>query len=221
MDIARNITTLLKEIPQNVKIIAVSKTIPVSVILEVYKMGQRAFGENKVQELLHKQALLPADIEWHLIGHLQTNKVKMVVPFVRLIHSVDSLKLLAEINKEAGKINRVVDCLFQIRIAREENKSGMSYEDAVQILESNNYQDFKNVRVIGLMGIATFTDDNVIIKDEFAKLGQFFQLLKQRFFRNDHTFSELSIGMSGDYKLGIEAGSTMIRIGTLIFGERG
>ncbi|HEX2394551.1 MAG TPA: YggS family pyridoxal phosphate-dependent enzyme [Bacteroidales bacterium] len=220
MGIAENIAVLRKEIPQNVKIIAVSKKMPLQVILEAYEEGQRAFGENKVQELLQKQPRLPSDIEWHLIGHLQTNKVKAVIPFVRLIHSVDSIKLLAEINKEAIKINRFIDCLFQIRIAREETKFGMTYEDAVQILGSREYQNFSNVKVKGLMGIATFTDDSVRIREEFANLGRYFQLLKDSFFRDDQAFKELSIGMSGDYKLAIEAGSTMVRIGTLIFGER-
>jgi len=220
MSIAENIALLRKEIPAHVKIIAVSKTMPLLVLKEAYNAGQRAFGENKVQELLQKQPLMPADTEWHLIGHLQTNKVRSVIPFVALIHSVDSLKLLAEINKEAIKINRRIDCLLQIRIAAEETKFGLTSESALQIVSSAEYRSFTNIRIRGLMGIATFTDDAGQIRKEFSQLANNFQEIKTGFFPHDDSFRELSMGMSGDYKLGIEAGSTMLRIGTLIFGER-
>lgn len=194
--------------------------MPVPFIMEAYSAGQRVFGENKVQELLQKYSHLPDDIEWHLIGHLQTNKVKAVVPFIRLIHSVDSMRLLSEINTEATKINKVIDCLLQIRIAAEETKFGMTYEDAIQIISSGNFRNFKGVRIRGLMGIATFTDNTRQIRNEYAHLAHCFSNLKARYFTEDEGFKELSMGMSGDFQLGIEAGSTMVRIGTLIFGER-
>lgn len=220
MSIAENIISLRKEVPAHVKIIAVTKTKPVQDILEAYNAGQRAFGENRVQELLAKQPQLPSDIEWHLIGHLQTNKVKAIVPFVHMIHSVDSLILLAEINKEALKVNRVIDCLLQIRIAKEETKYGMSFDDALNLLALNEFRKFTNVRLKGLMGIATFTDNAEIVRQEFDNLGLCFRTIKDRFFSNDPDFKEISMGMSGDFRIGIQAGSTMIRVGTLIFGER-
>jgi pyridoxal phosphate enzyme (YggS family) len=220
MGIAEKLALLTKEIPRNVKVIAVSKTIPVPLIMEAYRAGQRAFGENKVQELLQKQPQLPNDIEWHLIGHLQTNKVKAVVPVVNLIHSVDSLRLLSEIDREASNLKLIVGCLLQIRIAAEETKYGMTYEDAVNLLSSDEYRNFTGIRVNGLMGIATFTEDANQIRKEFSSLTRTFHLLKSQFFESNDGFKELSLGMSGDYKLGIAAGSTMVRIGTLIFGER-
>lgn len=220
MGIAENIAALRKKIPPGVKIIAVSKTISADLIMEAYAAGQRAFGENKVQELLLKQPQLPGDIEWHLIGHLQTNKVKAVVPFVSCIQSVDSMKVLSEINKETIKTNRTVDCLLQIRIATEETKFGMTYDDAVAILSSENFRQLSGVRIRGLMGIATFTDNSDQIRAEYANLAGYFASIKERFFQKDKGFKELSMGMSGDFNLGIEAGSTMVRIGTMIFGER-
>jgi pyridoxal phosphate enzyme (YggS family) len=220
MAIADNINNLRNEIPRHVKIIAVSKTMPVELINEAYEAGQRVFGENKVQEIIVKQPQLPKDIEWHLIGHLQTNKVKYVVPFVKMIHSVDSLKLLSEINSEAAKINRTIDCLLQLRIAKEETKFGMSFDDAKELLDSDEFRSFTHVSVIGLMGIATFTDDTSLIKTEFAQMMDSFREIKKSWFSEVEAFKEISMGMSGDYNLAIEAGSTMVRIGSLIFGER-
>ena len=220
MRIAENIALLRQEIPLHVKIIAVSKTMPAFIVREAYDAGQRIFGENKVQELTEKKPLLPPDVEWHMIGHLQTNKVKYIIPFVHLIHAVDSLKLLSVINHEAAKIGRKIDCLLQMRIAREETKFGMSFSDADSLLGSGEFKDFQFVRITGLMGMATFTDDRLQIKDEFLHLTSFFNELKSKRFSGDSSFRELSMGMSGDYRLALEAGSTMIRIGSLIFGER-
>ena len=220
MGIADNITGLRNQIPPHIRIIAVSKTMPVSTLMEAYQSGQRAFGENKVQELLQKQPLMPEDTEWHMIGHLQTNKVKYVVPFISLIHSVDSLKLLTEINREAAKINRVTDCLLQLHIATEETKFGLSFSEAEEILNSGEFRSFKNVRITGLMGMATFTDQPAIIEKEFAYLATCFKELKNKWFSGNNAFCEISMGMSGDYQVAIAAGSTMVRIGSLIFGER-
>ncbi len=220
MGVKENITILRKEIPETVKIVAVSKTMPVSLMMEAYNAGQRAFGENKVQEILSKVPQMPEDTEWHLIGHLQTNKVKSIIPVVHLIHSVDSLKLLAEINKESAKLNRVTNCLLQIRIAREETKFGLSRDEAKTLLASGQYREMKNVRIKGLMGMATFTEDECQIKSEFLDLFNFFNALKIALFKNDPAFSERSMGMSGDYKIALETGSTMVRIGSIIFGER-
>jgi hypothetical protein len=220
MGIKENIALLRKEIPQFVKIVAVSKTMPAAVIKEAYNAGHLAFGENRVQEITEKQQLLPSDIEWHLIGHLQTNKVKYVVPFVQVIHSADSLKLLSEINREAAKAKRKIDCLLQMRIAREETKFGLSFTEAAQILSSDECDDFQHIRITGLMGMATYTENTKLIKEEFSQLARYFNEMKAKWFSNISSFKELSMGMSGDYKLAIEAGSTMVRIGSLIFGER-
>jgi pyridoxal phosphate enzyme (YggS family) len=220
MGIAETIKELRKVIPQHVKIIAVSKTMPVSSLLEAYNAGQRAFGENKVQELLQKQPLMPADVEWHMIGHLQTNKVKQLVPFINLIHSVDSLKLLGEINREAMKSGRKIDCLLQIHIASEETKFGLSFAEASALLDSPEYNSFNHINLRGLMGMASFTEDAGIVRKEFKELHGFFSELKQNRFSGDDSFSELSMGMSGDYPIAVETGSTMVRIGSLIFGER-
>lgn len=220
MGVKENIAILRKEIPDTVKIVAVSKTMPVSMMMEAYNAGQRAFGENKVQEILSKFPQMPEDTEWHLIGHLQSNKVKAIIPVVHLIHSVDSLKLLAEINKESAKLNRVTNCLLQIRIAREETKFGLSRDEAKTLLTSGQYREMKNVRIRGLMGMATFTEDECQIRSEFLDLVNFFNALKITFFNNDPAFSECSMGMSGDYNIALETGSTMVRIGSIIFGER-
>jgi PLP dependent protein len=220
MGIAENLNSFRKEIPQNVKIIAVSKTRPIADLLIAYNAGQRAFGENKVQELIHKQPLLPGDVEWNMIGHLQSNKIKFIVSWIHLIHSVDSLKLLVEINREAVKINRIVDCLLQIHIASEESKFGLSFEEASSLLNSDEYKGMSHIRIRGLMGMATFTDDEIQVRKEFDQLASCFIKIREKWFREDASFSELSMGMSGDYKLAIEAGSTMVRIGTSIFGER-
>lgn len=215
-----NLSILLAEIPAHVQLVAVSKTHTVEEIREVYKEGIINFGENKVQELLSKQSLLPPDIRWHLIGHLQTNKVKAIASFIHLIHSVDSLKLLSEINSQAKKNNRVIDCLLQIYIAEEETKFGLDYDEAKEILSSSEFKAMENVRVTGLMGMATFTENESQVRKEFKELKIFFDQVKQLYFPDKEYFSKLSMGMSGDYKIAIEEGSTMIRIGTAIFGER-
>ena len=220
MSIAENIARIKKEIPENVTLIAVSKTKPNTCILEAYNTGQRVFGENKVQELVDKYEALPKDIEWHLIGHLQSNKVKYIAPFVSLIHAVDSLKLLTEINKQALKNNRTIHCLLQFHIAKEDTKFGLNMDEAKQLLSSNDYQQLKNITIVGVMGMATFTDDTVQIANEFSQLHAIFQELKTTFFSQQPTFKELSMGMSGDYAIAIEKGSTMIRVGSNIFGER-
>jgi pyridoxal phosphate enzyme (YggS family) len=212
MSIASNISTIKKEIGNTgVKFIAVSKTKPLESITEAYEAGQRIFGENTVQELAEKHENLPKDIEWHLIGHLQTNKVKYIAPFISMIHSVDSIKLLKEINKQALKYGRVIDCLLQLE---------MDISEAIELLRSEEYLELKNIRICGVMGIATFTDNPKITKEEFYELKTFFQGLKDTFFSNNAAFKEISMGMSGDYKLAIEQGSTMIRLGSTIFGNR-
>jgi hypothetical protein len=220
MSTAENIALLRKEIPRHIKLVAVTKTMPPAAVQEAYDAGHRVFGENKVQELVEKQLVLPDDIEWHLIGHLQTNKVKFIVPFITLIHTVDSLKLLSVINNEAGKVNRKIDCLLQIRIAREETKFGMSFNEVQQLLKDDEYKDFQNIRITGLMGMATFTSDDDQVRREFSLLAKFFSEIKMKLFPNDDSFRELSMGMSGDYKIAIETGSTILRIGSLIFGKR-
>lgn len=218
--ITKNIKSLRSEIPETVKLVAVSKTRSVSDMMEAYYAGQRCFGENRVQEILNKKDLLPSDIEWHLIGHLQSNKVKAVVPFITLIQSVDTLKLLGVINEEAKKINRVVDCLLQIHIAAEDTKFGFNYDEVTELLETSEYSDMKNVQICGLMGMATFTDNNVQVSNEFNLLKEYFNKLKTRYFQNSKSFNEVSMGMSGDYKIALQEGSTIVRIGSFIFGER-
>lgn len=220
MGIAENISRLRIKIPEHVTLVAVSKTMPVALIQEAYDAGHRVFGENRVQEMIEKRDHLPQDVEWHLIGHLQTNKVKYIAPFVSLIHSVDSLKLLSEINREAARANRKIDCLLQLRIAREESKFGLQFEDAIQILNAAEYKNFQHIRLTGVMGMATFTDDEQQIRAEFQMLARHFEELKARYFPGDGAFRELSMGMSDDYELAMDTGSTMVRIGTLIFGER-
>ncbi len=221
MSIADNINNLKKETEaRGVKLIAVSKTKPADVLMEAYNAGQRVFGENNVQEMVEKQQQLPNDIEWHLIGHLQSNKVKYIAPFISLIHSVDSLKLLQEIDKQAAKNKRIIDCLLQIYIADEETKFGLGFDEAIELLRSEEFSALKNVRIIGLMGIATNTDSEKQIKDEFYELHTFFDGIKTSFFRKEDSFKELSIGMSADYKIAMGEGSTMVRVGSLIFGQR-
>jgi hypothetical protein len=221
MSIAANISSIKKEIGnRDVKLIAVSKTKPIESIVEAYDAGQRLFGENMVQELAEKYEKLPKDIEWHLIGHLQSNKVKYIAPFISLIHSVDSLKLMQEINKQALKNNRIIDCLLQLEIADEETKYGMDLGEVIELLRSDEFKELKNIRICGVMGIATLTDNPKITAEEFYELNTFFNGLKDTFFRKDTAFKEISMGMSGDYKLAIEKGSTMIRLGSTIFGVR-
>ncbi|MEJ6980475.1 YggS family pyridoxal phosphate-dependent enzyme [Pedobacter sp. P351] len=221
MSIAANLTELKKELDSyNAKLIAVSKTKSNEEIMEAYDAGQRVFGENQVQELTDKYEQLPKDIEWHLIGHLQTNKVKYIAPFVSLIHSVDSLKLLIEINKQALKNNRIIDCLLQVYIADEDTKFGLGYDETIELLRSEEFAQLKNIRIVGLMGIATNTKLEKQINDEFNELNVFFEGIKQSFFRKEPSFKEISMGMSGDYKIALENGSTMIRVGSTIFGSR-
>jgi len=218
--IQENISRILKTIPSNVTLVAVSKTKPVELLLEVYASGQRIFGENKVQEMIEKFEQMPKDIQWHLIGHLQTNKVKFIAPFVSLIHSVDSLKLLIEINKEAKKNNRIIDCLLQFHIAEEETKFGLSIEEAKELLESPTFIEMQNIAIVGIMGMASFTDNTEIVTHEFRVLEGYFQIIKSHFFTFNPEFKEISMGMSGDYLLAIEEGSTMVRVGSSIFGSR-
>jgi pyridoxal phosphate enzyme (YggS family) len=221
MSIADNIKSLKKETGDiNVTLLAVSKTKPAADLQQAYDAGQRLFGENTVQELVEKQEQLPKDIEWHLIGHLQTNKVKYVAPFISMIQSVDSLKLLQEINKHAEKNKRVIDCLLQIYIADEETKFGLGFDEAIELLRSEEYAALKNIRIRGLMGIATNTDVEKQIKDEYYELKTFFDGIKVSFFRKEESFDTLSMGMSSDYKVAIEQGSTMVRLGSTIFGGR-
>ena len=217
--ITQNINELRLHIPSHVKIIAVSKTKTVPKIREAMNAGQISFGESKVQELLEKHEQIP-NAQWHLIGHLQTNKVKYVAPFVQLIQSVDSLRILKEIDRQAGRCNRVINCLLQIHIAREETKFGFSEQEIIDILETNALSISKNVRICGLMGIATFTDDMEAVRKEFSGLAHFFQHIRNEYFMDDPSFCELSMGMSDDYQIAIEEGATMVRIGSLIFGER-
>jgi pyridoxal phosphate enzyme (YggS family) len=218
--IAEKILALKQTLPASVQLIAVSKTKPNEDIIQAYQAGQRVFGENKVQEMADKYESLPKDIQWHLIGHLQTNKVKYIAPFVTLIHAVDSLKLLKEINKEAKKNNRVIDCLLQFFIASEETKFGLTFEEATEILESKEFIEMENVRIVGLMGMASFVEDEDQIRDEFRTLYNYFQVIKSHHFKFNAEFKELSMGMSGDYAIAIEEGSTMVRIGSSIFGGR-
>lgn len=213
-------TDILKEIPSDVTLVAVSKTKPIEEIQPIYDQGQRHFGENKVQELVDKYEQMPKDIQWHLIGHLQTNKVKYIAPFVHLIHAVDSLKLLTEINKQAQKNGRVIDCLLQFHIADEESKFGLSFDEVKELLESREFVEMENVSIVGVMGMATFTEDENQIRHEFQSLEGYFQILKSHYFKFNEHFKEISMGMSGDYQLAIENGSTMVRIGSAIFGER-
>lgn len=220
MDIQGNLQNIIKTIPKHVKLVAVSKTMPNEAIEEAYAAGQKIFGENKVQELSSKHPLLPADIEWHFIGHLQTNKVKYIAPFVSMIHAVDSLKLLAEINKQASKFNRIIDCLLQFHIAEEDTKFGLDMAEAHEILNAQALQKMSNIRICGLMGMATFTDDMTQVRREFKQLKQYFEELKTSFFSKNEHFKELSMGMSGDYLIAIEEGATIVRIGSTIFGER-
>ncbi len=215
-NICHNIREIKKKLDENIHLVAVSKTKPIEDILEAYQCGQRDFGENKVQEMRNKKPLLPEDIRWHLIGHLQRNKVKYIAPYVYLIHSVDNFKLLKEINKQAEKNNRIIPVLLQIKIAREETKFGMSFKEAEELLYSDEIKDLKNVKISGFMGMATNTPDATQRKKEFHSLKIFFDQLKKNF----PDFQYLSMGMSGDYPLAIEEGSNMIRVGSNIFGPR-
>ena len=219
MPILQNLQHIKSQLPAHVTLVAVSKTKPVSDLMEAYQAGQRVFGENYVQELVEKQQELPKDIQWHFIGHLQSRKVKLIAPFVSLIHGVDSFKLLQEINKQAEKNNRVIDCLLQIFIADEETKFGLDDIELAEILSSDEFQKLKNIKIVGLMGMATFTDNKTQIEKEFNHLKMIFDKINESSMINDQ-LSILSMGMSGDYQLAISCGSTMIRIGSSIFGVR-
>jgi len=221
MSIADNLLKYKQEIEaSSVKLVAVSKNHDAAAVMEAYNAGQRVFGENLVQELVDKQAQLPPDIEWHLIGHLQTNKVKYIAPFISLIESVDSLKLLIEIDKQAAKNKRIIDCLLQIYIADEDTKFGLGFDEAIELLRSEEFAALKNVRITGLMGIASNTKIEKQVNDEFQELKVLFDGIKVSYFRKDDFFKEISMGMSADYKMAIEQGSTMVRIGSSIFGKR-
>lgn len=215
-----NLKHIAGELPSGVTLIAVSKTKPVEMIEEAYAAGQRVFGENKVQEMVDKYEQLPKDINWHMIGHLQTNKVKYIAPFVALIHGVESLKLLETINKEANKVGRVIPCLLQFHIAQEETKFGLTLEEAREILGSEAYRGMQNVRIAGVMGMATNTDNEEQIRTEFRHLKEIFDTLKREYFPGNADFKELSMGMSGDYPIAVQEGSTMVRVGSAIFGAR-
>lgn len=220
MYIADNIASVLQSIPARVKLVAVSKTKPIEDILEAYHAGQKAFGENKVQELVQKYEALPKDIEWHFIGHPQTNKIKFIVPFVHLIHGVDSLKLLKIIDSEGIKNKRKIACLLQFHIAGESTKFGLNTSEALEILNDPEFSELKNVEIAGVMGMATFTDDEEQIRSEFRTLKSIFESLKKSHFKDSESFNVISMGMSDDYPIAIEEGSTMVRIGSKIFGER-
>lgn len=220
MGVFENLEKVRKEIPAGVRLVAVSKTKPEEAIMEAYHAGQRVFGENKAQDMIRKHARLPEDIEWHFIGHLQTNKVKSMVGFVSMIESVDSLKLLSEINKQAGKAGKKVRCLLQFHIASEDTKFGLDLEEAAQLLSSDEYQSMEHVMICGVMGMGTFTTDESILKAEFSKLRGIFNSLKSDYFHDRDSFREISMGMSGDYPLAIKEGSTIVRIGTALFGAR-
>lgn len=218
--IANKLQKLYGELPKGVTLVAVSKTKPIADLQDAYDAGQRVFGENKVQEMYTKWEQLPKEINWHFIGHLQRNKVKYLAPFVDLIHGVESFRLLKEINKQAQKNNRVIDVLLQFFIANEETKFGLSFEEAEAILSDENFKELRNVRICGVMGMASFSNNQEQIREEFKTLKSTFDKLKLTFFDNEKSFNVISMGMSGDYNIAIEEGSTMIRVGSSIFGKR-
>ena len=212
--------SLKQSLPEHVKLVAVSKTKPVEDIKTLYDLGQRVFGENKAQELQLKHQQLPQDIEWHFIGHLQTNKIKYIAPFVAMIHSIDSFNLLSEVNKFALKNDRIIPCLLQFHIAAEETKFGFSWEECEEMMQNPSFSALQNVDIRGVMGMATLTDDTAQIRREFNQLHNYFNLLKNKYFADKKSFTEISCGMTDDYPIAIEEGSTMIRIGSAIFGKR-
>lgn len=218
--IQEEIQTIKSGLPEEVRLVAVSKYHPIEALQEAYDGGQRIFGESKVQEMTSKYEALPKDIEWHFIGHLQTNKIKYMAPYVALIHGVDSYKLLAEINKQAAKVDRIIPCLLQIHIAQEETKFGFTPEECRAMLEQGEWRTLNHIRIAGVMGMATNTEDEKQIAQEFATLSHFFHETKESYFKNIPYYKEISMGMSDDYPLAIEHGSTLIRIGSRIFGER-
>ncbi|MGR3811708.1 YggS family pyridoxal phosphate-dependent enzyme [Jiulongibacter sp. NS-SX5] len=218
MSVAENLKKIQSELPESVQLIAVSKKQPNSKLLEAYDSGFKVFGENYVQELCAKAEELPQDIEWHMIGHLQSNKVKYIAPFVKMIHSVDSFKLLKEVNKQAKKNDRVINCLLQMHIAEEDSKTGMTQDELTELLNSPELENLEHIRLCGLMGMSTFTDNQEQVKKEFLSLKNSFDKIKGEYSLPD--FTEISMGMSGDWPLAVECGSTMIRVGSAIFGQR-
>jgi PLP dependent protein len=220
MDIGKNIAEIKQSLPDEVKLVAVSKKKLPEIIMQAYNAGQKIFGENKAQELIQKQEELPNDIEWHFIGHLQTNKAKYLTPFVSMIHGIDSLKILKTVNKEAQKNNRIIPCLLQFHIAEESTKFGLSEEEAHEILDSPEYKTLRNVSIVGVMGMATFTDNEEQVRNEFRFLKKIFDKLKKEYFPRKKGFKEISMGMSDDYAIAVEEGSTIVRIGSNIFGAR-
>lgn len=218
--IKENLTAILSELPEGTRLIAVSKFHPNEAILEAYEAGQRIFGENKVQEMTQKYESLPKDIQWHFIGHLQTNKIKYMIGYVDMIHGIDSYKLLSEVNKQAAKAGRIVPCLLQIHIAKEETKFGFSFEECKQMLATEEWKNLKNISLCGLMGMATNTNCTEQIECEFRSLSDFFKEIKQTYFSENPCFKEISMGMSHDYPQAVKEGSTLVRIGSKIFGER-
>lgn len=220
MDIQANLKEVLDQLPEGVRLVAVSKFHPNEAIEEAYKVGQRIFGESREQELSTKYEALPKDIEWHFIGHLQTNKVKYIAPYIAMIHAVDSYKLLAEIDKQAAKYNRVIPCLLEIHIAQEESKYGFTFDTCRQMLEEGGWKQLKHVCIAGVMGMGTNTDDEKEVEKEFRSLADFFKSLKQDYFSQTDSFKEISMGMSHDYQIAIKCGTTLVRVGSKIFGER-
>ncbi|MCI5580202.1 MAG: YggS family pyridoxal phosphate-dependent enzyme [Phocaeicola plebeius] len=220
MDIQKQLKEVLSDLPDGVRLVAVSKFHPAEAIQTAYEAGQRIFGESREQELSAKQAQLPADIEWHFIGHLQTNKVKYIAPYIAMIHAVDTYKLLAEIDRQAAKAGRIIPCLLEIHIAQEANKYGFTFEACREMLRCEPWQSLQHVRIAGVMGMATNTDDEAQIRQEFASLRAFADELKESFFAGNADFREVSMGMSHDYRLAVAEGSTLVRVGSKIFGER-
>lgn len=219
-DIATQISEITKELPSDSRLIAVSKFHPEEAIIEAYNAGQRLFGENHVQEMTEKYEHLPKDIEWHFLGHLQSNKIKYIVPYVAMIHSIDSYELLVEINKQAVKAGRIINCLLQLHIAKEMTKFGFSFDECRSMLDAGEWRKLSNIHLSGVMGMATNTNDTVQVAFEFQSLKVFFNELKSKYFTNDNSFKEISMGMTHDYSIALQNGSTLVRIGTKIFGER-
>ena len=219
-DVAANLQAVRNSLPEGVRLVAVSKFHPAEYIREAYNAGQRVFGESREQELSVKQPALPQDIEWHFIGHLQTNKVKYIAPYIAMIHAVDTFRLLAEIDKQAAKAGRVIPCLLEIHIAQEDSKYGFTFDSCRKMLLEEPWRSLQHIRIAGVMGMATNTDDSAEVQKEFAALKQFFDELKERFFADDPNFREISMGMSHDYLLAVAEGSTLVRVGSKIFGER-
>lgn len=220
MSIAEQIIRLRKELPEGVNLLAISKYQPIEALQEAYDAGQRMFGENHIQEMTAKAAILPKDIEWHFTGHVQTNKIKYMASFVNLIHSVDSFRLLREINKHAAKHNRCIDCLLQIHIAQEETKYGLTIDECLHLLTEEPWHELQHIRIIGLMAMGSNTDNMEQVRDEFKRIKSLFNELKERFFTHEPSFCQISEGMTDDYPIALEEGSTIVRIGTMIFGER-